>query len=538
MATLPSDDVQPIYNTLWTPDYTALDYEAMRDEVLDYVRARYEPEGIQDDFLQSNAAVMTTDGQSYIGALIAQRVEDNAAEMYVPSAQRRENLLKLMRLVGQQPRLPVAAKVPTFITADRVPLANVKLSVLFNLEATGLDGNKHNFELMANDFDYYTPVVLPAGVQQQLVYFYEGRSHQDVFISTGAAKQVYKISRYPVIEGSIAVSVSPKPYNIVTAQDITTSRITQVESLVTPLNEMVFRMEVTQLNEVVLYFATDQFGLVPPRGWYVYVDYRVGGGSAGNISVGAIDKRVTVYDELNNQINLTIQNPSSKGIHGENEESLEIVRERAPARTRSVEHYTTRPDYYDLLVQKMPTLISAIFVLDYHTDRRLNNGVARTVPQNGVYLWVLPTTGELLTAEERQIVETFLEDLNMIAIEHYLFDAQFNDWDLNAVIYYNKQLDRTALEENIRRALLSEYGQEDYDGAPTKALKFQRVIRYSYISSMIQRQIGSEAMGHVDLTLPSDDIDPYTAVGSPRFGEILRLDPAHINLTFVMMPEE
>jgi hypothetical protein len=457
--------------------------------------------------------------------------------MYVPSAQRRENLLKLMQLVGQQPRLPVAAKVPTFLTADRSPLANVKLPVLFNLDAVGLDGKKHNFELMADDFDYYTPVVLPAGVQQQLVYFYEGRSHQDVFISTGAAKQVYKVGRSPVVEGSVAVSVSPKPYNIVTSQDITTSRITQTESLVTPLNEMVYRMEVTQLNEVILYFATDQFGLVPPRGWYVYVDYRVGGGSAGNIPVGSINKRFKLLDELNNQINITVQNPTAKGVNGENEEPLETVRERAPARTRTVEHYTTRPDYYDLLAQNMPSLISTIFVLDYHTDRRLNGGVARTVPQNGVYVWILPLTGELLTAEERQIIETYLEDLNMIAVEHYLFDAQFNDWDLDAVIYYNKRLDRTALEENIRRALLAEYGQENYDGEPTKKLSFQRIIRYSYISSMIQRQIGSEDMGHVNLVLPSSDLDPYTAPGSPRFGEVLRLDPSHINLTFVMMED-
>ena len=529
---------EPTFNTLWTPDYTALDYNAMRDETLDYVRARYEAEGIQDDFLQSNAAVMTTDSQAYIGSLVAQRTEDLAAEMYLPSVQRRENLLKLMRLVGQQPRLPVSSQIPVFLTADQAPLANVSFPLLFNASVEGLDGNQHNVELMAAEFDYYTPVILPAGVQQMQAYMFEGRSQQDVFVSSGAARQVYRISQYPVVEGSIAVSVHPKPYNLITAQDLATSRITQVESLVTPLDEMVYRMEVTYRNEVILYFATDQFGRVPPRGWYVYVDYRVGGGAAGNIAVGALDKKFTLKDDLGRDVSVTFTNPTSTGIGGEDEESLEIVRERAPARTRSVEHFTTRPDYYDLLVQKMPDVISAIYVLDYETDRRLNGGTARTVPQNGVYIWVLPKTGELLTQEQRQILRTYLEDLNMIAVEHYIFDANFNDWDLRAKVYYSKRLDRTLLEERIRSILLYHYGQFDYDGEPTGNLEFQRIIRLSQLYRLIQEQIGSEKDGHAVLSLPSSDLDPFASVGAPRYGEVLRLDAARITLEFEMLDED
>ena len=532
------NETTPQLSSIWTPDYTALDYDSMRDEVLDYVRARYESEGIQEDFLESNAAIMTIDSQSYIGGLVAQRAEDLAAEMYLPSVQRRDNLLKLMRLIGQQPRLPVSAKLPIFITASSVPLANVVFPILFNIEVDGLDGQKHNFELMANEFDYYTPVVLSAGVQQMQGYMYEGRTQQDVFVSTGAARQVYRISQSPVTEGSIAVSVSPKPYNFITSQDITTSRITQVESLVTPLDEMVYRMEVNQDNEVTLYFATDQFGQVPPRGWYVYADYRVGGGVAGNVTVGALNKNFTFADELNREISTNIGNPSSTGIGGQDEESIEVVRERAPARTRSVEHYTTRTDYYDLLVQQMPDVISAIYVLDYETDRRINGGTARTVPQNGVYIWVLPASGEILTQEQRQILRTYLENLNMIAIEHYLFDANFNDWSFEAKIYYNKSLNRTTLEENIRRVLLFNYGQFDYDGQPTNGLKFQRIIRRSQLIRLIQEQIGNELMGHVDIIHPASDLDPFSTVGNTRFGEVYRLDPSRLVLSFEMLADK
>lgn len=523
---------EPQFNTLWSPDYTALDYGPMRDEVKDYIQTRYESEGIQDDFLQSSAAMVFIDAISYIGHLVAQRAEDLVGEVWLPSVQLRKNLLKLVNLFGQTPKLPRAASVNVNILAQTSPLATITLPRLFSVPIQGLDGKNYNFELMAEKNDYYTRVVLPAGVRTQVAAFYAGTSYQDVFQSSGATRQSYQISRSPIIEGSVYVSVHPKPPSLITPDEIVASRIIEVPSLVTPLDQMVYKLEVLENNRVIVHFAIDRFGQVPPRGWYVYIDHRIGGGKVTNVTVGVLNKTYPLRDDLGNEIRLIFTNSNSRGIGGDDQESVDEIKERIPARVRSTDRFSQREDYPSLLKEALPNEIEEVFALDYQTDRRLNNGVAVHVPQNGVFLWVLPTSGGDLDDDQRQIIASTLEEKNLIAIEHYLFSPDFNDWTVQAEIFYSRKTDPVDLEERIRARLLQEYSAYTIDGQPTGNLRFMRVIHVSQVSSLIQSEIG--IVGYVILHTPSIDIDPYHT-SPPSFGQVPRLDPDNIILTMTLM---
>jgi hypothetical protein len=521
-------------NPVWNPDYTALTYDAMQAETISYVRSRYEQEGIQDDYLQTNAAVMSIDVQSYIGSLIAQREDDNVHEVWLQNAVLRENALKTVRTLGQRPLLPRGAKIPVQLVFEETPNVDIQMNALYAISVKGLDGSNLQFEAMTEKGDYYSSITLTAGATQHKVYFYEGITYQDVFQSTGATRQEYKLRNRPVIEGSVYISCSPIPSNVIANEDLIASRITQVENLITPLEEIVFYMDVTSQNEVVVKFATDQFGLVPPRGWYIYVDYRVGGGKRGNIPVGAINKTINIKDELGTNRRVVIANTQSGGIGGENEESLEQIAARVPATVASAKKMDQRADYEVVLKRLLPNSIERVFVLDYQTALRLNRNNP-LVPQNGVYLWILPLNSDVLDEEEKEIIRTGIEELNLIAVEHYLFDPDYVDWRLHARLYVDETVDQTRSDKAIRTALLAEFGKYDIDGTPTKQLQFSRRINQSRLIEILQKYIG-DFMGtqnRVELVEPTADIDPY-ASSTSRYGEILRLDNANIYLEFIL----
>lgn len=523
---------EPQINSLWNPDYTALDYNPLRDEVKDYIQTRYESEGIQDDFLQSAGAMVFIDAASYIGKLIGQRAEDLTGEVWMPSVQLRENLLKLVNLLGQQPILPRAARVNIEVLAKSIPQSTITLPRLYSMPITGLDGKRYNFEVMAEENDYYTRVILPAGIRQSTLTFYAGTTYHEYFQSTGAFRQSYSISRYPVIEGSVLVSVHPKPPELITPDEIVASRIAEVPSLVTPLDQLVYKRQVTENNGVILKFAIDQFGKVPPKGWYVYIDYRIGGGSSTNCTVGSLNQTYQLTDDNANPILLQFTNRTSRGIGGANEETIEQIKERVPGHVRSTDRLSQREDYITILKSELPEEIDDVFVLDYETDRRLGGGTATHVPQNTVFLWILPKSGQELDDDQRQIIASILEDKNLIAIEHYLFSADFYDWDLRAKVYYNKRTLASDLQQKITAALLKEYGATDINGEQTENLRFMRVIRRSKVLSIIQQEIGD--YGYVEMFEPASDIDPYIQ-SPPAFGQVPRLDIDNIVLEMNMI---
>jgi len=406
------------------------------------------------------------------------------------------------------------------------------MSRLFPVQIPGLDSKTKNFELMAAPNDYYSRVVLPAGVRSQRLTFYAGTTYQDVFQSTGATRQSYQLSKSPVIEGSVFVSVYPKSPSLITPDEIVGSRIVAVPSLVTPLDQLVYKLEVLENNIVVVHFAIDRFGMVPPRGYYVYLDYRIGGGSSTNVTVGALDKNLIFRDDLNNEIQLTFSNSNSRGIGGDNQEPVEEIKERIPGHIRSTDRFSQRSDFPSLLKDELPDEIQEVFVLDYQTDKRLNNGVALNVPQNGVFLWILPVSGGDMDDDLRQVIASFIEEKNLLAQEHYLFNPDFNDWIVRADIYYSNKVDPVDLENRIRARLLAEYGAYDANGNPTNKLKFMRIINVSQVSALIQNEIG-KSYGHLVLHDPSSDIDPYS-INPPTFGQVARLDQDNIILSMIL----
>jgi len=513
-----------------TPDFTALDYEAFRNEILSFIKAS-NPD-IYDDFVQSDAGVITTGAAAFADNFAIDRAENLVHETWLSTVVRRENALKIIKTLGQQPLLPKAAKVPTKLYFETILNIDVLVNALYSIEATTLDGSKKTFEMMNSADDYYNSIRLPAGILEHTVNLYEGKTYQDVFQSDGSIRQTYLLQNAPIIYDSVRVSISPISPDIIQPSDIVSARIREVVSLETPIDEYYFVIDVSDNNSITVKFANDNFGKVPPRGWYIYIDYRVGGGKSGNISVNSISKNVVFSNVLNQVARAKLVNSTSRGVGGADAESLDSLKENAPARVATGGKIAQTQDYETVVNSVLPDVIDKVFVLDYQTNLELAGTQNIVVPQNTNYLWILPKSGEALTVEQKQIIYTALKNMNMIAIQNYIFDPDFIDWKISATLYVDRAVDIEYVETNIRNALLNVYGQTDLSGVFTGALQFDRAIHRSQIIHIIQQYIGQN-QNYLELSTPLTDILPYVSMPI-RYGEVQRLLNNNITLNFVL----
>jgi len=87
-------------------NYTAIDYDALRNELIQYLR---ETKTYKDvDFAQSNISNWV-DLEAYLGSLFGYYANSVANEVFLPSAKRWKNLNRIARLLAYNPRGDVAA---------------------------------------------------------------------------------------------------------------------------------------------------------------------------------------------------------------------------------------------------------------------------------------------------------------------------------------------------------------------------------------------------------------------------------------------
>lgn len=519
----------------YATNFTALSYQAMRDEVISYLKAAYADAGLTDDFQKSSFISMCVDAHAYVGSLLAQRIDDNFAETQKDTVQSKDNLVKLMNLMSLRIMLPHAAQLKCEALLQKTVPGRIILPARYKLTATDNTGKSRDYELMKSEGDYYSNVTLYPGSSSYDLTFYDGRTYRETFVSSGSTKQSYLLSKSSVIEGSIQVSVSPITPNAITTSDILNSRISEVNNLVTTNSDIVYKISVLDNNIVQLDFAIDNFGTVPPANYYIYVDYRVGGGSAGNLDVGTALQTFNLTDEFGNNTILTVTNGQNAGTGGSDGETIDQIKDTFEQRTQSINRIDNRSDYIPKIKKALNDLVQDIYVLDYHTDKRLNS--VRSVAQNAVHLYILLKTGEVMSPAEYQIVSTTLEDLRLTAIENYPLNPYFNDWAIEATIYYQSwQGTEDELRTKIENALMAEYGATSVDSNGntyyTYKLGFMKIINRSKVIKLIQDTITNDA--YLDLTLPSMDINP-TKFFPPKYGMVNRLTRSNIHLNFVMV---
>jgi hypothetical protein len=119
---LVTEDWKKIYQSYRNADFKSYDFDTLRRTMITYLRENY-PEDF-NDFIDSSEYIALIDLIAYLGQNVSFRVDLNARENFLETAQRRDSVLRLARLINYDARRNVPAsgllKITSIQTTDNV----------------------------------------------------------------------------------------------------------------------------------------------------------------------------------------------------------------------------------------------------------------------------------------------------------------------------------------------------------------------------------------------------------------------------------
>jgi hypothetical protein len=123
---LEAEDWTKIYQSFRNADFKSYDFETLRRTMISYLRENY-PEDF-NDYIDSSEYVALIDLIAYLGQNLSFRIDLNARENFIETAERRESILRLARLINYNAKRNIPAngllKVTSISTTESVVDSN------------------------------------------------------------------------------------------------------------------------------------------------------------------------------------------------------------------------------------------------------------------------------------------------------------------------------------------------------------------------------------------------------------------------------
>lgn len=101
-----SENWTAIYKSFSDVDFRQYDFDGLRAALIDYIRAHY-PESF-NDYIQSSEFIATIELLSYLGTSLNFRADLNARENFLDTAERRDSIIRLARMLSYTPKRNIA----------------------------------------------------------------------------------------------------------------------------------------------------------------------------------------------------------------------------------------------------------------------------------------------------------------------------------------------------------------------------------------------------------------------------------------------
>ena len=119
---LVGEDWKKIYQSFRNADFKSYDFETLRRTMISYLQENY-PEDF-NDFIDSSEYIALIDLIAYLGQNLSFRIDLNARENFLETAQRRDSILRLAQLISYRPKRNTPAsgflKMTAISTTDSV----------------------------------------------------------------------------------------------------------------------------------------------------------------------------------------------------------------------------------------------------------------------------------------------------------------------------------------------------------------------------------------------------------------------------------
>lgn len=275
-------------------DYAATDFAALRIALINYLKAVYPLE--YNNFNESDLGIVFTELVSYVGAIQSMKADMIANESFLATAKDRNNVRKLLELIGIKMKGPISSAANARVTFSVAASADESYSIEAEDRVSTIsspeDGGPLNYTLytfangIIDDPNTNSTVILnsehsiaSSGLVWENVALLEGAFARDTgtFNEVDALKKV-TLAEGPVIENSVQVFVD-------TTQTDASGVYKQVTNIffASSLDDKVFEISYDEEYNGIVLFGDGKNGVSPPSNSTYIITYRVGGGSRGNL---------------------------------------------------------------------------------------------------------------------------------------------------------------------------------------------------------------------------------------------------------------
>ena len=338
-------------------NFAATDFVTLRASLIDYIKAVYTDE--YQYFVESDLGMMFIELVAYMGSVMSLKADMLANENFLSTARDRESVKKLLELIGVRMRGPLSAAAECKILFDEAedggslvlsPASRVietnsaedggALAFTVYKVVNGLVDTANangNIELFQNESEnpldgstVYTNLVMQEGT---LV------TDSGDFAVTEAIKSI-PLTQGPVVDGSVQVYI--------TSNDSAASgAYREVDNIyfASGTNDRVFEVIYDNDYNATVLFGDGTLGASPDYGSSFFVQYRVGGGTRGNLGRGAVNTSVPATKSVaRTTVNGTLSN-TTLATGGADAETVEHAKRYAPLTFKRQDRIVTLEDY-------------------------------------------------------------------------------------------------------------------------------------------------------------------------------------------------
>lgn len=364
-------------------DYTSKDYTGFINSMLDFAKTAFpewtnqNPGSLEVMLLESLAREL--DVLSYYGDRIV-------SESYIGTATQLSSVIQLAALLGYTPGQALAATgTVTFQTASTysavvVPAATqVTTNYISSINGPVVFETTQAATVPANGGTVVVPVI--QGITQGSAVFTIGNSTITPFAITteligtsdGSDLQTFTLANNPVVSGSITIYVQNPEFGTSSGLDpiLPWNQVSSLQQ--SGSAELAWSESVDANGVVTIHFGDNINGSIPPAGLNIYANYRVGGGTIGNLAANSI------VDIASAITGISIVS-SSATTGGTAAETIDQIRTNAPVAFTTQQRAVTLEDYGHLAMS-LPIVSQAKAVANTYTNiTTYITGQGNTVP--------------------------------------------------------------------------------------------------------------------------------------------------------------
>lgn len=331
-------------------DYTSRDYEGFRQSMISELRSRM-PE--YTDISETDAGIVILENNAKCLDILSFYADVMANESLLTTCRRRNNANKWCSILSYTPRNSTPSRVMQVFVLAGVQDVSVTIPAGTRVKTKGSTSEP---EII---FETEKDITIPAGKlgnekDSDGNYIYQVSAVQGVSIegelvgsSNGTPNQKYQLNYSPVIAGSVEILVNEgsgfSPWNRV--NNFVDSGFTSRD----------YTLSITDNNNAVIQFGDGVFGKIPvPYTNGIFANYRVGGGSSGNVGANTVvvmDTNLAVVDST--------FNPDGVYERGLDKETVDEIRRNAPVYSTTKWGALTLKDFSDVVLLNFPEVILA-----------------------------------------------------------------------------------------------------------------------------------------------------------------------------------